>query len=245
MPLELNPGLDAEALRNQFAREKRIHIPSILTQASALTAVAALERHQPWNIVAFVNGKHHDFDAAALRLEPRAKVQNMIDLAHREARRGFGYIYGNFPIYDVWRSRGMVTPQLDPVVAFLNGAPFLEFARQLTGAADIGFADFQATKYERNHFLTKHNDFSSTHNRRAAYVLNLTPRWKADWGGQLLFHDERGHVTAGYMPAFNALNVFMVPMDHSVAAVAPFADAARYAITGWLRAGKDETPIAP
>jgi Rps23 Pro-64 3,4-dihydroxylase Tpa1-like proline 4-hydroxylase len=26
-------------------------------------------------------------------------------------------------------------------------------------------------------------------NRVAAYVLNLTPRWRVEWGGLLMFHD--------------------------------------------------------
>ncbi len=52
--------------------------------------------------------------------------------------------------------------------------------------------------------------------RIAAYVLNMTPQWRPDWGGALLFSDRPGHISEGYLPAFNALNLFSVPQEHLV-----------------------------
>ncbi|MBB1180632.1 2OG-Fe(II) oxygenase, partial [Pseudomonas sp. FW305-3-2-15-E-TSA4] len=72
--------------------------------------------------------------------------------------------------------------------------------------------------------------------RLLAYVLNLTPRWRVDWGGLLLFLDPDGHVAEGYAPKFNALNIFRTPFPHAVTQVSTFAGAPRYAITGWIRA---------
>jgi Rps23 Pro-64 3,4-dihydroxylase Tpa1-like proline 4-hydroxylase len=72
--------------------------------------------------------------------------------------------------------------------------------------------------------------------RIAAYVLNMTPHWRLDWGGALLFSDRPGHITEGYPPAFNALNIFSVPQEHLVGFISPFAGAARYSITGWFTA---------
>ena len=73
-------------------------------------------------------------------------------------------------------------------------------------------------------------------NRLAAYVLSLTPRWRAEWGGLLEFIGADGHIAAGYVPNFNSLRLFRVPINHHVSCVAPFAMAGRYSITGWLRA---------
>ena len=70
--------------------------------------------------------------------------------------------------------------------------------------------------------------------------MNLTARWRADWGGMLLFLDDEDHVAEGYMPAFNSLNIFKVPQRHAVSIVAPFAGEPRLSITGWLRARKPE-----
>ena len=61
--------------------------------------------------------------------------------------------------------------------------------------------------------------------------------WRADWGGLLLFQDADGHVSEGYVPKFNALNLFAVPQTHAVSQVASFATASRLSITGWIRSG--------
>jgi Rps23 Pro-64 3,4-dihydroxylase Tpa1-like proline 4-hydroxylase len=132
-------------------------------------------------------------------------------------------------------------PYADPahflarVVAFLNGPEFLSFVRDITGESRIARADAQATRYGPGHFLTIHDDGIAGKNRLAAYVLNMTPKWSPDWGGNLTFLDERGHIGEGYVPTFNALNILKVPQRHYVSCVAPYAAAYRYSVTGWLR----------
>lgn len=61
--------------------------------------------------------------------------------------------------------------------------------------------------------------------------------WRADWGGLLLFQDADGHVSEGYVPKLNALNLFAVPQTHAVSQVASFVTASRLSITGWIRSG--------
>lgn len=72
-------------------------------------------------------------------------------------------------------------------------------------------------------------------------MLNLSRDWRADWGGALVFEGADGHIEEGFAPAFNALNIFAVPMRHAVTQVAGFAPADRLSITGWLRARPPET----
>jgi Rps23 Pro-64 3,4-dihydroxylase Tpa1-like proline 4-hydroxylase len=51
----------------------------------------------------------------------------------------------------------------------------------------------------------------------------------------LAFEGADGHIEEGFAPAFNALNLFAVPMRHAVTQVASFAPRDRLSITGWLR----------
>ena len=50
----------------------------------------------------------------------------------------------------------------------------IAFLRGVTGAADITFADAQATVYGPGHFLTPMMISPPKQQRRVAYVLNLT-----------------------------------------------------------------------
>jgi Rps23 Pro-64 3,4-dihydroxylase Tpa1-like proline 4-hydroxylase len=121
-------------------------------------------------------------------------------------------------------------------VAFLNSEEFLGFTRDITGIEAIEFGDAQATLYRSGHFLTAHDDNVPGTKRLAAYVMSFTPVWRPEWGGLLEFVDHTSQVDAGYVPGFNTLKLFRVPMTHYVSMVAPFATGSRYSITGWLRA---------
>ena len=75
---------------------------------------------------------------------------------------------------------------------------------------------------------------SFRHPLNAAYVFGLSPDWRTEWGGLLLFHRAGGEVE-GLTPAFNTLNLFAVPQLHSVSQVTRAAPMRRYSIPGWLR----------
>ena len=106
----------------------------------------------------------------------------------------------------------------------------------LVESEDIGIIGVgEATLYRPGHFLSWHDDSGHPEqHRRVAYVLYLTRGWRADWGGQLQFIDAQGDVEEVWMPRFNSLALFLVPMPHLVTYVAPFATQPRFAITGWL-----------
>jgi len=107
--------------------------------------------------------------------------------------------------------------------------------RAVTGIDELVKADAQATLFAPNHYLGSHSDSHVANGWRVAYVLNLAPdNWHPDWGGYLLFLNEDGDVVEGFRPRFNALNLFLVPQEHLVSYVPPFAPTARLAITGWL-----------
>jgi Rps23 Pro-64 3,4-dihydroxylase Tpa1-like proline 4-hydroxylase len=240
--LQLSSLMDREAARADMLRHGRAHIRPLWDHTTAEHVLALLEAEREWNLAAFLDGRHCDFDASALRAMSDEQRRPLTDLATATARKGFGYLYENFPIYDVWHRGARRDHPLFGVFAFLNSSPFLDAMRDMTGCEDIGFADAQATCYRPGHFLTLHNDEAPERRRRAAFVINLTREWRADWGGILLFHSDDGHISAGMTPVFNAINVFLTPQDHSVSVVAPYAKASRYAITGWLRAGADPGP---
>ncbi len=230
IPPELNPALDRVALSNAFARAQRAHIPGILTDVSAARLFRALQQETPWTVT-FNKGKDF-FDVERVTPEERARFSMG---AFERARTEFAYIYDNH------RLSRTGEPYSDPghyfasVVAFLNAPSVLGFMREVTGLSEIAWADAQATLYRPGDFLTQHDDKTGGHKRLAAYVLNMTPGWRSDFGGQLQFIDARGHVPEAYVPTYNALNIFRVPAAHAVSQVAIFGSF-RYSITGWFHA---------
>lgn len=237
--MKLNPAHSAAALAAEFGRDRRIHIPAILEEADARALHADAASAPNWHFTFFTNGKSTDLDAEGWRaLDPSAK-QRTISIVHEAASRGFSYMHYKYPIYDRYHAGTAMPPQLTALFEFLNGDAFLSFVRSVTGFSDIGFCDAQLTAFGPGHFLTVHNDDLEGKNRRVAYVLNITPEWREDWGGYLNFFDKNGNLTGGFKPSFNALNMFAIPTAHSVGSVSMFAQRPRLAISGWMRAGED------
>jgi len=236
--LDLNPALDAPALAAAFARDRRVQIRDVLTDASARTIHRVLAAHTPWGMAwqAGARGPERlraDELAAMPPADRQARSQAML-----AAMRGTGYAFGysSYPMVDAYLGQWMPGGPHDRVLEQLNDRPVLELVRAITGIAELIKADAQATLYAPHHFLAVHNDEHADAGRRVAYVLGLCAEdWRPDWGGYLNFYDDDGDVIAGYRPRFNALNLFAVPQRHNVGFVPPFAPVARYAITGWFR----------
>jgi Rps23 Pro-64 3,4-dihydroxylase Tpa1-like proline 4-hydroxylase len=235
----LAPRADVEQLCQRLAKSGRVHVPGLLLHEHAVALHGNLAQRTDWRLVFNRADELYEFDApsrAKITAAQLADLQRAVENAGRDA---FQYYYETIRVADAAAERAHDEDPLSRLADFLNSSAFLVFARQLLGREDIAFADCQATRYRRGHFLNMHDDAVEGKQRVAAYVLNLTPRWRPEWGGQLQFISPAGHVEEGFVPSFNALNVLRVPQPHLVSMVNSMSppDAQRVSVTGWLRTG--------
>lgn len=231
----LNPGLDPDALARRFAETGRINIPDFLEAQAAERLHRLLRESGEWRLVLNQGDKVFELDRPTqAQLDPaaRAKLEAAV---HAAARYDFQYMFETIRIPDDEEARRARGDEIAAFASFLSAPETVGFLRHVTGRPAIDFADAQATAYGLGHFLSAHDDAVEGKHRQAAYVYGLTPAWRPEWGGLLLFHGDDGHVEEAYVPKFNALTLFAVPQPHSVSMVAPFAPARRYSVTGWLR----------
>ncbi len=240
MTLRLSPSLDPATLNAAFSVRRRLHIPGVLDPGSAEAVVAAMEAFDGWKVSVAAGGETFELPLTGRAASDPGK-QAWIDQARVDgAEPRMQYIFDT--------RRLDMEPEEAPLDAvsevpgFLNGPDFIALVRAVTGDDRIDFADAQATRYRPGHVLTGHDDTAHGKNRLYAYVLNLTRDWRADWGGVLVFEGGDGHIEEGFAPAFNALNIFAVPMRHAVTQVASFAPRDRLSITGWLRSHQATDP---
>jgi Rps23 Pro-64 3,4-dihydroxylase Tpa1-like proline 4-hydroxylase len=234
-PVKGSERLDRRVIRRVLDSMQRVHIPAFFEAAAAARIYQCLTTETPWQLSLNAGERHIDLTRAQFESLTEEERTRLLDSVNRSAQTGFQYIFENFPIYDLYVKGEFRDHYLMRVYEYLNSPDFLGFAREVTGLADIALADAQATAYRPGHFLTTHDDLVEGKHRLAAYVLSFTPHWRADWGGILQFIDADGHIAEGFMPTFNALNLFRVPQRHSVSYVTPAGNAGRYSITGWLR----------
>ncbi|OYQ26010.1 hypothetical protein CHU93_12435 [Sandarakinorhabdus cyanobacteriorum] len=234
----LNPALDRAAIAASLKANRLVQVEQALVPEAAETLWQVL-RHQTQFGLAWAGdgqpGGQHVRPEQLRSLPPDQKARMGNGAASAAGGGRFGFLYGQYPLVEAYAQQWHPGHPLYQLLEEINGPAALDFARTVSGADDIIRADAQATLYAGGHFLTEHDDLVVQEGRRLAYVLNLTKDWKPDWGGYLNFMDDAGNITAGFMPRFNTLNLFLVPMRHNVGLVPPFAPLGRYAITGWFR----------
>lgn len=237
--LAIDPGLDPGQIAPVFRRHGRIHLPGFFTAPGGEAVGEALAGPVPWLKSVKIGDTGIDATMADYEAMPAEQRAAMTAAMREEAKAGFLYRFDKWRLSDDIEAgvrRGGPLAAAEAVYDFLNGETFLAFIRTLTGDPRAAFCDAMGSRYRRGDFLTAHHDALDGQNRLYAFVLNFTPLWRPDWGGLLLFFDEDGHVSEGYTPAWNALNLFRVPQSHAVSPVWEFAAADRLSITGWVRA---------
>lgn len=236
----LNKDLDIEALSREYRERQRIRIPNVFRKDAAERIHACLCNEVPWRL-SFHDKTRPEGEREVVLTREEFSAMSPADRAalhqrvyQEAAEGGFQYLYNSYMLIDAWLR------DLDPhlyihkVLAYLGTDHFIEFAKRVTGKTDIDRVDAHATRYVRGHFLKAHNDPHPTQVRRVAYVLSFTPVWQIDWGGLLHFIDDDDRVVETFVPNFNSLTLFTVPIMHSVSCVTPYATAERLSITGWL-----------
>ena len=232
----LAEGIEAEALNQSFRAAGRVRIQPFLREEQAVALHSHLKRRSDW--VQVIAGREAAIELtraarAALPLDQAAALDGAV---RAEARYGFQYRYDTIRVSDLATMRERSDDPLARLAQFLSGNAVLDLLRRVADANDVTFADAQATAYGPGDFLTAHDDEVAGKLRRAAFVLNLCPAWRPEWGGLLLFHGADGQME-GWAPGMNALTLFAVPSAHSVSEVVAQASVRRYSVTGWLRAG--------
>lgn len=241
MRFALDPGIDRPALRRAFQERRRATLAPFLSGDSAEALLAHLRQRTEWRLAIQAGGARFvEIESKDLESMSPAQCEALSRAAAPSEPAGFRYLFDQIiAVGDKPENREPDSP-LGRFAAFLSSAEVLDLVRDISGAGDIAFAEARATRYRPGHFLTIHDDRHEETRRRVAYTFGLSPVWRPEWGGLLMFHDRRGDVELGIVPRMNALNLFAVPQDHSVSAVAPFASEPRYSVTGWMRAAAEE-----
>lgn len=233
--LRLAPNHDTAAYAKVYRRFGRIHIPGVLRNEDAVRIHQALAQRTPWDITVVQDRLVYDVkpDQQAQMSEDQKRAFD--SEVHKAAAQHYVGRYRTCRISDHGEPYPGEVPELQALSRFLNDREFLTFIQEIVGDRSIALADAQATCFWPGDFLHPHTDVVDEKQRVTAYVLNLTPSWRIEWGGLLGFIGPDNHVMESYRPAWNALNLLNVAELHYVSSVAQFAPEKRYSVTGWLR----------
>ena len=238
MTKRLRLGLSPEVIDQagqRLALTGRTRLPLVLGDTTHDLYQALQADDLPW-MRAFDSPMRTDIPAAMIDATSAEDQAAFWHTVHEQARDQFQYVFDRLPLMAAPGAERPLPPMLYQLLDLFNSDSFMTMARRLTGNDKVAFADGQVTRYLPGHFLNRHSDANPKTERLYAYVLNLSPDWRAEWGGLLQFLDEAGDITETFVPSFGTLNVFAVPQMHAVSSVSAFAPGPRYSVTGWWRA---------
>jgi len=232
----LNPALDLAKYAEIYARRGIVQIPDILTTESAETLNSILSGKLDWRVLATdANDRPVHFTQSELSAMPKDQRDALFRDIMLRARENRGFFYHTYPLIEAYMKGWDQGHPIHTITEFVNSPDWLGLGRRVTGVERITKADAHATAYSPSHFLTRHLDYGDDRERRAAYVLGMTKNWQPDWGGLLLFLNEKQDITEGYLPRYNVLTIFDIKYLHTVTQVSSFAGGIRRAVTGWFR----------
>jgi hypothetical protein len=228
-------GFDRGSLQAEFQSRRRVLIENVLSTAAAERILAFLSREMPedwWWRSTRIGDREASRPLNLRRLEGNlAHIEAAAEQARRAAAHGaFSYSFD--------RTLADHHPRCACLLCGLQ--PFFEETlRQFIGAVAGGaigrLREVFAARYTAGCFLAPHLD---THQGRIAFVINLTKRWRPEYGGLLHLTSPDGYkVDEVVVPSFNSLYFFEIPpgvgLPHFVSHVAPCVSAPRLTLTGW------------
>src|SRR5258706_11178723 len=112
---ELNPRLDRVQLARTFAQTGRVHVASVLTDASARRVHYALERETPWRLILNEGRKVREFETVSA-----GDYRAMAVASWDRARSRFQYFYHHYRLFENQRIYPASDHYLARLVAFLT-----------------------------------------------------------------------------------------------------------------------------
>jgi hypothetical protein len=231
--LVLHPGLDADRVRAEYQARRRVRIGPFMAEDGLRALHGHLVARDDWRSLFIGKEGIVELDRESRRRLGAEEANALDDQIHARACLGFQYRYEGVRIPDADEATG--GDGLDRFASFMASPALLGFLAAVLGRDDIAFGEGQATAYAPGDFLTCHDDGVDGRDRLAAFVLGMTPQWRPEWGGLLLFHEDDDAAVHGHVPRFNTLDLFAVPQRHSVSYVNRSAPGRRLALTGWIR----------
>ena len=229
------PHIDYAPYRERLLAQRRVLIPDILDDSYATQFHDALAAEAEWELAYQVGGEPKVIAHAEYAKMSASQRDEFVAECANEAAGKYAYAFENYSMTNRYDDATRAEHLLHKLVDVFHYEPILAFIRQLTADDAITRVRIQATRYRPGHFLRRHDDTGyDAQKRRFAFVFNLGRGWQPDWGGLLHFLDGSDRVVDTFVPRYNSLSLFKVPQYHCVSQVAAWAQAPRYALTGWF-----------
>ncbi len=220
----LNTAFDTAGYTSRFTNKGRIRLEGAVSADDAETIHHALEQQTPWELQLMgKDGRPEVINRFELNRLPPADIQTRLTNAAERAQSGLSWLRLGYTLYDKGSDIALA-----PLADLIKSEAFAQFCGELAGLSGLTLTELQAVCYRPGDFFTQHTDMGA----RLCFEWNFSKDWRADWGGQVLFHSPSGDIEGGILPRLNDLALYAGDQPRSIATVAPYAAGPRFSVIG-------------
>ncbi|MFK5950016.1 MAG: 2OG-Fe(II) oxygenase family protein [Methylococcales bacterium] len=224
----INENIDLDLIKKDYTKNGYVRIEKFFNEEYVKKIANSIFNEISWDLCYLSDSGPISIKEAELKTYTAQQSSELNQKIMSRAQQGFSYYYYRSDLVN------SVNKVLKIFYKDLSGDEFIDFCRELTGENSIDNVNGQLACYSPGCFLRKHTDETNKENRVAAYVINFTPQWNNDWGGNLHILDKQHQIVKTLDPLFNSISIFKVPTLHYVSQVANYARGKRFTATGWM-----------
>jgi hypothetical protein len=184
-----------------YGRTRRLQISGFLRQDCVEALHAELAASKTWRLAANRGEQIIDFTPemlAGFKPEDWQKLHRAVALG---GRYGFQFLYETIRLPKPGAEPAQPPPPLFAAFAdFMSSPEVVDLMRTITGDDAIAFARRRTPRAIRRAISSPRTTTASTNRPPRRIRLNLTPEWRPDWGGLLLFYRRSRECRRGYTP---------------------------------------------
>lgn len=218
-------AFDTAGYVSRFTNKGRIRLEGAVSADGADGIHRALEQETPWELqLVSKDGRPEIINRRELNALPESEIQQRLQDAAERAQSGLSWLRLGVNLLD----KSGEDFALTPFASLLKSPQFARFCGELTGLSDLTLTELSAVCYRPGDFFTQHTDLGA----RLCFEWNFSRGWRADWGGQVLFHSPSGDIEGGISPRLNDLSLYAGDQPRSIASIAPYAGTPRFSVVG-------------
>lgn len=229
---ELSPEFKLGKAAKTFARAGLAVTASVLEPDAAEALSAACARAGGFQLRTLIDGEPAGFAIDALDEAQRGAIEAA---ALADAAHGFQYLFEDASLDD--DAPALADPAIRAALDFVRSPGFIDLGRKITWREEIVGVEAALTRFRPGHFMRSTIGRPWSDRKIAAWSIELTRDWRADFGGVLSFRTPDDTLRHGVVPPFNSLTVYSLPRPLAFSLVTPFAPRPRLALAGWFVTG--------
>jgi hypothetical protein len=218
MEYALNDGLDIKALAKEFKKSGRVQVKNALEENSADALSEVIEKMAIWRLHFLDRNTERVMSAEEVGLLTKRREKELMERLYLQARDGFQYIRYECPTDDIPNAKD--PKALVDADVFFRSDDFRDLLRAVSGQKEGEMEGVQARWLNRDKLMADTARATNLPQCKLYFSMDVTRKWRPNWGGVLGFLDDDGEIETSWSPAFNRLNIYAGSSRHSISYVA-------------------------